>query len=169
MGEITCPGPRWRVLCLVLALALLVVPAAGQAKDLNLRSGIRVELKNLPEFRLPPDPKPVPEHAPENVLLDAGQAAPFDGILVSEEWMRWHLDLEVQRDQLKVQAEAVIFLTSRLQAQCLDGLEETAEQARTPWWESPSLNRWGGFILGVAVTIGVIFVADEINDYVDRS
>jgi len=169
MGEIACPGPRWSTLALVLTVALLAVPATGRAEDLNLRSGIRVELKDLPEFQLPQDPRPVPAHVPENVPLAAGQAAPFDGVLVSEEWMRWHLELENQRARLKVQAEAVIYLTSRLQAQCLEGLAETAEQAKTPWWESPSLNRWGGFLIGVAVTIGVIFAADEINDHIDRS
>jgi len=156
--------------------ALSVLPAGCAGADrtprsadaLRIGSGVRVELASLPEFQLPADPEPVPDATPPNEALGQGSPAPFDGILVTAEWMTWHHEVVLQRDELKVKAAAWADLIPKLHGECLDGLARTAAAAELKWWEDPALNRWAGFLLGVGLTIGGIFAADAIDDQVEK-
>ena len=81
--------------------------------------------------------------------IDAGQRATFDGLLVPPLRMHELSEAEVDVDALTIQLTMKTEVCDSIQKIYAANLE--AATAAPPWFDSPSLNRWLGFGLGVVV------------------
>ena len=83
--------------------------------------------------------------ASEPVGLVAGEAAPFDGVLI---------DADRAGDLVLIEAEATALRRQLEEQQAVSAAWKAA--AQVDWTESPELHRWLGFAGGVVVAVGAI-------------
>jgi len=166
-GQFVRPGGPHALLVVVLVGLMSSIPGRAWADGIKLLPGLRVDWTTLPEFQPAPDPDPIPADDPGAVLVEKGQEAPFSGLLISADRMIWYEAVVVQRDKLKVQVEETVDLAQTIQATALEGMERAAKAAEPKWYESPEVNRWGGFLLGLVLVSGVVGVAVGVSQAVD--
>lgn len=100
----------------------------------------------------PPDPQVVP--------LTRNYRAPFTGLLVPEARFIELLEAERWAKELEVRIDAVEQSAGAIEAVYRSKLKDVVA---VPWYDSPSLNRWVGVILGAAVVGGAFWLAVEIQ------
>ena len=89
------------------------------------------------------------------VALSQGEAAPFSGVLVSPEHAEQILVEEAQLVALQKQLEAERHVCDAVEAYWR---QKYLVQARSvAWYDDPEVNRWGGFVLGFAAGVGVLY------------
>lgn len=91
---------------------------------------------------------------PAPTALAAGDAAPFDGVLIPEERLRElvaeHAEVEALRAKLATQDA----LRGAIVKACETAVEDAGAR---PFYEDPDANRWFGFFVGVAAGVGALY------------
>lgn len=99
--------------------------------------------------------------SPTTAPLEAGQSAPFDGVLVSPERIEELIHAEAERDALKKQLATEKEISAAWQK-----LVESAP-ADDSWTDDPDLNRGLGFVAGVLFSAGAIVGGAWISGVAD--
>jgi len=94
------------------------------------------------------------------VPAQEGKPAKFTGLLLTEEYFTELLEADLQLDltkgELRVEKKYSISLETMYKKQLDKALKPT------PWYKTPSFNRWLGFSIGVVVTGFAVWGATEI-------
>lgn len=101
---------------------------------------------------------PVITHArdPQAVPLETGEAAPFDGVLVTPERIQELIGAEIERDELRVR----IRTQGRLHEIEISEYERALNRK---WYQQPRFNQVVGFSLGIIVFGGAVWGAGQLN------
>jgi len=100
----------------------------------------------------PPDPVVVP--------LQRNYRAPFDGLLVPEARFIELLEAERWSKELEVRLEAAEQTSAAIEQVYRGKLRDAVA---TPWYDSPSFNRWLGIVVGGAVAGLAVWAVVELQ------
>lgn len=89
-----------------------------------------------------------------------GEKAPFSGLLVPEDRFIQLMGMEIELVALKAKYEAQIRFSVNLEEMYKKQLEFALRPI--PWYQTPSVNRWLGWILGVAMTLAAVYGGTEV-------
>lgn len=91
-----------------------------------------------------------PAVAQDIVPVEEGKLVPYTGMLVPEDRFIELLEAEIELEGLKRKYEVEKRFNEAMETMYKKKLEEAVSPP--DWYETPTANRWFGFILGIAAT-----------------
>jgi len=94
------------------------------------------------------------------ISLEAGSTAPHSGFLVGEDRFFGLIETELKAAQLNSELAIEKRLRNSLEAMYSEKLAEAVKSPK--WHQTPEINRWLGFTLGVLVTVAAFYGGSQL-------